>query len=79
MNAADVRRWIAGFEAAAEIDREDLRRQRPDPAWAIRLALSIIETVRQSAPTGGTSEADRSADDEAVRAVWTTLRARLTR
>jgi hypothetical protein len=31
MNRADVRRWIEGFEAAAALDREALRRGPDGP------------------------------------------------
>ena len=77
MNREDVRHWIAGFEAIAEADREALRRQGPDPAWAIAVSLSLIEAARASEVTAsGEIPAWREAEDEAVRRVWRTLRRR---
>ena len=77
MDPEQVRRWIAGFEAVTEADREALRRRGPDPAWAISLALSMI----QAAEEAGTATVDpsREADDRRVRAVWSRLRARIAR
>lgn len=79
MNPADVRRWIAGFEAAAELDRQSLRRQGADPAWAIRLALSMIEAADRSGRGPSVVDPRREAEAEAVRVRWVTLRQRLKR
>jgi hypothetical protein len=79
MDAGQVRRWIAGFEAAAEADRQALRRRGADPMSSIRIALSLIDAAPRSA--GGRALADplREAEAERVRAVWARLRQRLGR
>jgi len=77
MDRAAVRRWIAGFEAIAEADREARRRQGADPARAIALALSMIAAAEQ---TGGpVADPRREAEAQAVRAAWARLRERLCR
>ena len=79
MDAAQVRRWIAGFEAATEADRQALRRRGADPAWSIRLALSMIAAAHRG--PGGPAVRDplREAEAERVRTVWARLRQRLRR
>jgi hypothetical protein len=79
MDAGQVRRWIAGFEAATEADRRARRGRRADPAWSIRLSLSMIHAAHRG--SGGRSLRDplRDADAERVRAVWARLRQRLGR
>ena len=79
MNTADVRRWIAGFEAAAAADRDTLRGRAPDPAWSIRVSLELIDAARRAGHRFDASDAAREADAEAVRATWARLRARLGR
>ena len=71
-----MRRWIAGFEAVEAADREEQRRHGSDPAWSIRIALSMIEAARQ-APGGAPADPARAAEDVRVRATWARLRARL--
>ena len=79
MDATQVRRWIAGFEAATEADRQALRRRGADPAWSIRLSLSMIAAAHRA--RGGRLVTDPLREDEAerVRAVWARLRQRLPR
>ena len=79
MDARQVRRWIANFEAAAEVDRQALRGRGIDRERSIGLALSMIAAVRRA--LGGRVIADptREADDEHVREVWRRLRARFRR
>lgn len=79
MDPTDVRRWIAGFEAAAEMERHALRRRGADPAWAIRLALSMIEVARRSGRGPSAVDPRREAEAAAVRMRWVTLRQRLKR
>ncbi|MGH7388053.1 MAG: hypothetical protein ACREM3_01155 [Candidatus Rokuibacteriota bacterium] len=76
MDAAQVRRWIAGFEAAIEADRQARRRRGADPTWAIHLSLSMIDAAHR-----GRALRDplREAEAERVRAVWARLRQRLGR
>jgi hypothetical protein len=77
MRASDVRRWIAGFEEAAERDRLMLRRQGPDSAQSIRLALSLIAAARRAGWPPAAGDPARERDAEAVRQTWATLRRRL--
>jgi hypothetical protein len=74
MDAGEVRRWIAGFEAIAQADREVLRRRGPDPTWAISLALSMMAAADRAGRGLGSPDPRREADDEAVRAIWARLR-----
>jgi hypothetical protein len=77
MEASDARRWVENFERAAERDREAMVARGADPAWSIRLALSLIEAVRSM----GRDRADgvREAEDDRVRRTWMLLRQRLSR
>lgn len=79
MNAIEVRRWIAGFEAIAEADRQELRRHRADPAWAIALALSMIGAAERAGHGAGGLDQSRDAEDAGVRATWVRLREHLLR
>jgi len=79
MDAPRVRRWIAGFEAAAEADREALRRRRADPAWSIRLSLSMFDAIHPGPGSRTPRDPLREVEAERVRAVWTQLRQRLCR
>ena len=78
MDATQVRRWIASFEAIADADRQALRRQAADPRWAIALALSMIAAAERAGHVG-TVDPLREAEDQRVRAVWNRLRERLRR
>lgn len=42
MNAADIRRWVQAHRAAEARVREELRRQPPSAADAIRSALALV-------------------------------------
>lgn len=77
MSGADVRRWMASFEAIGEADREAMRRQGPDPAWAVRISLSMIEAA--DGVSFGRPDPTREMEAERVRAIWDRLRRRLTR
>jgi hypothetical protein len=79
MDAREVRRWIAGFEAIAQADREELRRRGPDPAWAISLVLSMMAAADRAGRGLGAADPGREAEDEAVRAIWARLRERARR
>lgn len=79
VDATDVRRWIAGFEAIAEADREALRRKGADPAWAIGLALSMIEAAERAGHGPGSDDPSRAVDEEALRATWVRLHQRAGR
>ena len=75
MHVADVRQWIAQFEAVAEADRAELRRRGPRPEEAIRLALSMIAAARP----GHVADPRREQEELAVNALWVTLHRRLRR
>jgi hypothetical protein len=77
MDGARVRQWMAGFEAIAAADREEWRRRGPEPAWSIRLALSMIEAARRA--NRAAVDPRRAAEEDAVRAVWERVRDRLRR
>jgi len=79
MDAAQVRRWIAGFEAATETDRQAHRRRGADPAWSIRLALSMIDAAHHGSGGRAVRDSLRETEAERVRAVWARLRQRLRR
>jgi len=79
MDAAHVRRWIAGFEAAAEADRLALQRRGADPEWSIRLSLSMIGAAHRRPAQRALRDPLREAEAERVRAVWARLRRRLSR
>jgi hypothetical protein len=78
MNATDVRRWIASFEAAAAVDRAARSQRSSRPAGPIRQSLSMINAVyrlRDPRVIQGARERDR----QEVRATWARLRERLGR
>ena len=82
MDATPVRRWIANFEAAAEANRQAIRKRGGagvDRARSIALSLSMIAAARRA--LGGLAVPDslRDAEDERVREVWQRLQARLRR
>jgi hypothetical protein len=79
MDPAQVRRWIAGFEAATEADRQALRRRGADPAWSIRLSLSMIDAAHRRPGGRAVRDSLREAEAEQIRAVWARLRRRLSR
>jgi hypothetical protein len=75
MTRAQVKQWIEGFEAAAEVDRAALQAEGPRPQWSISAALSLIEQARQwtefSRP-----DPRREEDVERIRLVWAKLHER---
>jgi hypothetical protein len=77
LTAADARRWLAGFDAAARADREEKRRQGARPEWAIAVSLSLLRAARLAAGDRPLSAPTREAQLEAVRATWDRLRSRL--
>ena len=79
MSASDIRRWIAGFEAAAAADRLMMRGAGPDGSWSIRLALELIATARRAGWQPAATDGARDRNAEAVRDTWAVLRRRLGR
>lgn len=77
VSRTDLQRWIAGFEAADEADREARRAQGPRPEWSIMLSLSLLDAAKSDAGGRYPFDPHRRANEEAVRAVWTRLRERL--
>jgi hypothetical protein len=82
MDAMQVRRWIAGFEAAAEADRQALRDRGVrgiDRERSIGLSLSMIAATRRALDGRVVADPFREAEDERVREVWRRLRAHFCR
>jgi hypothetical protein len=79
VDGAKVKRWIAGFEAVARVDREECQRRGPDPAWSIRIAQSMIEAARQSRSWPVSESPERRAEAAAACEIWNRLRRRLGR
>ena len=79
MDATQVRRWIAGFEAVAEADRQAFRDRGIDRARSIGLSLSMIAAARRVLGQRVSLDPLRQAEDERVREVWHQLRTRLRR
>lgn len=71
-----VRRWMANFDAAKEVERDLVAQEGLRPAWSVEAALSLILAAERQR---GQLEADplREQREEAVRAVWARLRKRL--
>jgi hypothetical protein len=82
MDATQVRRWIAGFEAAAEVDRQALRDRGGrgiDRARSIRLSLSTIAAAHHALGGRVVDDPLRETEGERVRDLWRRLRTRLCR
>ena len=77
MTAADVGRWISNFEAAAQADRDEKRRQGAHPEQSIALSLSLLEAAQLAAGDRTLIDPRRDEEQEAVRVVWDRLRSRL--
>jgi len=77
MRADDVRRWIAGHEAAAERDRMDARAEGPRPERAIRQALGLIAFAAQLHGWPLPDDVVSRREDERAYETWARLRARL--
>jgi len=75
----DLRRWLARFDAVASVEREEMRRIGPRPAWSVDLALSLIAAMQ--AANGGCLPSDplRERETEQVRDTWMRLRRGLRR
>lgn len=77
MTSSDLRRWIAGFEAAERAGIDARRRAGPHPGQSIALALSLLNAARRAAGDRSLIDSRRDAEDEIVRGVWHRLRTRL--
>jgi hypothetical protein len=77
LTAADARKWLEGFEAAAHVDREAKRQQGPRPEWAIAVSLSLLRAVGLAAGDRPLSAPTRAAQAEAVRVTWDRARSKL--
>jgi hypothetical protein len=75
MTSLQVKQWIEGFEAAAEVDRAALQAGGPRPQWSISVALSLIEQARQWTKSSR-PDPRREEEVEKVRLVWARLRER---
>jgi hypothetical protein len=79
MRASDVRRWIAGFEAAAAADRQTLRTAGADVSQSVELARGLIAAAWRLGWRPDMSDPARDREAEAVRETWAVLRRRLRR
>ena len=79
MDVTEVRRWITGFEAASEANRQALRDRGIDRARSVSLSLSMITAARRARGGRVVHDSLREAEDERIREVWRQLRARLCR
>ena len=77
MTKEDVQRWIRGFDAVAEADREALRQEAPRADWSIKSALPLLEAARPTYASSSPLRELRRREDAAVRATWNLLRRRL--
>lgn len=71
---AEVRKWVAGFEAVAAADREAARREGPDGEWASRVSLSMIAAASGSGLDPSRPDPVRERDARSARKIWTHLR-----
>lgn len=76
MDAADVRRWIAGFEAADAAAAAASAAAGPQYERSVRLSLSLIEAARTAAGGRLPIHPHRETEDAVARATWVRLRAR---
>jgi hypothetical protein len=76
LDPSQVRRWMANFAVAKEVERDLVQQDGPRSAWSVETALSLIAATAQ---TIGITPADplREQQEAAVRLVWARLRARL--
>jgi len=79
MDARQLRRWIANFEAAAEADCRARRDRGIDRVRSIGLSLSMIAAGRRALGGRVVHDSLREAEDERVREIWRRLRDRLRR
>ena len=74
MQKAEVRRWLAAFDAVAARDREEARRTGPRRERSIRIAASMIDAVRRDPFRRRSLARLRQEDERATREAWRKLR-----
>jgi len=74
MTKEDVLRWIAGFEAVAEIRREEIRGVVPNPAEALETGVSLIDDIRLTFPDARNDVSRRKNEFNEVQRSWDTIR-----
>jgi len=78
-SAADLRRWIEGFEEASRADLAARRAEGPQPRRSVALALSLLAAARAAAGGGYPVDPRRRAGEDDVRVIWHRLRSRVLR
>lgn len=75
LDPSQVRRWMANFDAAKEVERDLVQKEGPRQTWSIETALSLIAAAEQTLGSF-TTDPVREQQDEAVRVIWDRLRKR---
>ena len=75
MTGADLRRWIANFEAAEQADRDQKRREGPRPDQSIKLALSLMVVAARLDENPAREDPRDRAEDLHGYECWARLRA----
>lgn len=75
MTGADVRRWIANFEAAAALDRADLQAHPPSTESVIESALGLVALAGRFSEDPAREDPRERDDDLRAYECWAKLRA----
>jgi len=75
MDPHELRRWVASRRAAEEREREELRAQGPDPAFAIRSALALADLAESLHGWPVPEDEVSRREDEQARDDWMRVRA----
>jgi hypothetical protein len=74
MNPEDVRRMVAGWQAAEAREREERHKAGPDRAEAVRGALALMDLFGEMHGWPPPENEARRRDDELARARWIRVR-----
>jgi hypothetical protein len=74
MNPEDVRRRVAGWQAAERREREERRKAGPDPAEAVQGALALMDLFGEMHGWPPPENEARRRDSEQARAHWVCVR-----
>ena len=73
MSREDLRRWVAGYQAAQRREREEAAAAGPDSSAAIEQALALIALGARIGTTVTEDPADLR-DEQRARVAWARLR-----